>query len=105
MLSPEDCTSLIEAFTEEQILNHVKSLDTGMHLSQERIQVGVVGQIRALSSALLELCNVFTCGACIICSRSTIPLWILSAFPGLEGWGLTLSAANAFTDRLFLLLL
>lgn len=39
MLSPEDCTSLIEAFTEEQILNHVKSLDTGMHLSQERIQV------------------------------------------------------------------
>ncbi|CAM9524872.1 unnamed protein product, partial [Hapterophycus canaliculatus] len=38
MLSPEDCTSLIEAFTEEQILNHVKSLDTGMHLSQERIQ-------------------------------------------------------------------
>ena len=40
MLSPEDCTSLIEAFTEQQILNHVRSLDTGMHLSQERIQVG-----------------------------------------------------------------
>ncbi|CAN0111829.1 unnamed protein product, partial [Ectocarpus fasciculatus] len=44
MLSPEDCTSLIEAFTEDQILNHVKSLDTGMHVSQERIQAaaGVV---------------------------------------------------------------
>lgn len=39
MLSPEDCTSLIEAFTEEQILGHVKSLDTGLHISQDRIQV------------------------------------------------------------------
>lgn len=42
MLSPEDCTSLIEAFSEEQIENHVKSLDTGLHLSQERIQVCVL---------------------------------------------------------------
>lgn len=39
MLSPEDCTSLIEAFTEEQILGHVKSLDTGLHVSQDRLQV------------------------------------------------------------------
>ena len=39
MLSPEDCTSLIEAFSEEQIHEHVKSLDSGMHLTQERIQV------------------------------------------------------------------
>lgn len=39
MLLPEDCTSLIEAFTEEQILNHIRSLDTGLHIDQPRIKV------------------------------------------------------------------
>lgn len=43
MLSPEDCTSLIEAFTEEQIEKHVKSLDTGLQLKQDKIQVCLIG--------------------------------------------------------------
>ncbi|CAN0414863.1 unnamed protein product, partial [Discosporangium mesarthrocarpum] len=37
MLSAEECTSLVEAFTVEQIENHIKSLDTGIHLSPARI--------------------------------------------------------------------
>ena len=39
MLSPEDCMSLVEAFSEEQIHEHVELFDSGMHLTQERIQV------------------------------------------------------------------
>ena len=39
MPSLEDSTSLIEAFSREEIQEHVDLLDSGMDLSQERIQV------------------------------------------------------------------
>lgn len=55
MLSPEDCTSLIEAFTEDQILNHVKSLDTGMHVSQERIQVRFIFFLKGVKGLIFRV--------------------------------------------------
>jgi hypothetical protein len=36
--SAEECTSLVEAFTVEQIENHLKSLHTGLHLTVARIK-------------------------------------------------------------------
>lgn len=70
MLSPEDCTSLIEAFTVEQIEEHVKSLDTGMHATQDRIQVrGCVVLFHMLNGKFVGFarhqsmrCRVILCG-------------------------------------------
>ncbi|CAN0420424.1 unnamed protein product, partial [Ascophyllum nodosum] len=50
MPSLEDSTSLIEAFSREEIQEHVDLLDSGMDLSQERIQ-------QAASGVLINLRN------------------------------------------------
>ncbi len=44
----EECTSLVEAFTSDQIVQHLKSLHTGLHLTANRIKIYVMPLIKSL---------------------------------------------------------